>query len=446
MALRSSDGNSRGILPGAETILVAMPVTQSAVEPLGAELIGAVAAESDEALTAGLDADVAAMKAAHGRIVLRLGECERRQAFRDDGATSLETWAAERYGVSVATARGLVHVGKVAFDLPHLVGSLCAGDLSLDKVRALADVARPETDAELCAQAKECSVRDLVEVARTNAAVAASAAAEHAVAPGAGGAEARSEHDRRFSRCNDEHRTITAQLPPDSYAETKACLGARAKEVPSDGETPWDQRLCDAFLEMIRAQATGPGARGPSSAGSPFVVVAHVPLSSLVEGSGRGNGLAGELEHVGLIDAATVERIACDATVVVALDDDVGHTMYEGRARRFPTKAQRREVMRRDRHCRFPGCPNVTFTNAHHIKPWGSGGLTDLGNLVLLCQHHHGVVHRNGWTMTGNTNEELTLTGPKGQVMVSRPSALWARVSVVAADADQSSAGQSGLR
>ena len=45
----------------------------------------------------------------------------------------------------------------------------------------------------------------------------------------------------------------------------------------------------------------------------------------------------GELEHHGLIDVQTVQRIACDATVVVAVDDEVGHTMYEGRAKRFPT-------------------------------------------------------------------------------------------------------------
>ena len=139
-------------------------------------------------------------------------------------------------------------------------------------------------------------------------------------------------------------------------------------------------------------------------------MVAHVPLAALVEDSGEESALAGELEHEGLIDVETVQRIACDATVVVAVDDDVGHTMYEGRARRFPTGAQRREVIRRDRQCRFPGCTNVTFTNVHHVVPWKPGGRTDLDNLVLLCHHHHGVVHRKGWTMTGNANEELTFT------------------------------------
>ena len=126
-----------------------------------------------------------------------------------------------------------------------------------------------------------------------------------------------------------------------------------------------------------------------------------MPISSLVEESGQSTALAGELDHVGLIDSETVRRIACDATIAIAVDDDVGHTMYEGRARRFPTKAQRREVLRRDRHCRFPGCTNVTFANVHHIVPWEPDGLTDLDNLVLQCLYHHHLVHSDGWTMTG---------------------------------------------
>jgi hypothetical protein len=118
---------------------------------------------------------------------------------------------------------------------------------------------------------------------------------------------------------------------------------------------------------------------------SPYVVVVHAALETLADES---SALAGELEREGLISAETVRRLACDATMIVALDDDLGHTMYEGRARRFPTSSQRREVMRRDRHCRFPGCANVTFTNVHHIKPWGSGGRTDLENLVLMRLSH----------------------------------------------------------
>ena len=69
--------------------------------------------------------------------------------------------------------------------------------------------------------------------------------------------------------------------------------------------------------------------------------------------------------------------------------------------------------MRRDRHCRFPGCTNVTFTNVHHIVPWKPGGRTDLDNLALLCVFHHGMVHRKGWTMSGNANAAAHLRRPE---------------------------------
>jgi hypothetical protein len=300
----------------------------------------------------------------------------------------------------------------------------------LDKVRTLAPVATPETDEELCAAAKEHSVRDLAEVAQ-------STAARHG---GLGGGLSTSEqYERRFVRFNDALRTMTAQLSADAYAEAKACLEARAKAIASDGETPWDQRLADGFSGLVRSSVGG--GSEPLDAPNPYLVVVHVPLDSLVESSGDGHGdgdrdgqattteLAAELEHDGLIDTETLKRIACDATVVVALDDGAGHTMYEGRARRFPSGAQRREVRRRDRRCRFPGCANVTFADVHHIQEWKPGGGTDLPNLVLLCSFHHGLVHRRGWTLSGNANEELTIVGPSGRVMVSRPSALWTRVT-----------------
>jgi hypothetical protein len=175
-------------------------------------------------------------------------------------------------------------------------------------------------------------------------------------------------------------------------------------------------------MEKIRSAGT-------ETTASSFVVVAHVLLAALVDDSGHTSDLAGDLERHGLIDRTTVQRIACDATIAIAVDDDVGHTMYEGRARRFPTEAQRREVMRRDRHCRFPGCTNVTFTNVHHVIPWEPEGRTDLDNLALICLHHHHLVHSGGWTTSGNANEELTFIGPTGRIMTSRPSPLWTRVT-----------------
>jgi hypothetical protein len=378
------------------------------------DVISAAAALSNEEVADELDLAFRQKAAAEGRIVVLMGEVSRRQVYRDDGATSAEAWAAERFGISTPTARALTRLGEKAWDMPHLVGSLCAGDLSIDKVRALADVATPESDPELCARARECTVRELADVARSTTAATPSSAP--------------SEHERRYLRFNEAFRTVSVQLPPEAFAQARACLEARARQVPSDGETPWDQRLCDAFVEMIHSCAPGAQAQGTTSA-SPYFVVVHVPLGALVDDDGEGSTLAGELERDGLLSTETLQRIACDATVAIGVDDDVGHTMYEGRARRTPSDAQRREVMRRDRRCRFPGCPNVTFTNTHHIVAWKPGGRTDLDNLALMCLHHHHLVHSAGWEMTGNANEELTFVGPKGRVMTSRPSPLWTTVT-----------------
>ena len=185
------------------------------------------------------------------------------------------------------------------------------------------------------------------------------------------------------------------------------------RRFPATARRPWTNAV-------VTRSPRGRGGIGHVE-GSPYVVVVHAPLEILVAESGETSHLAGELERDGLIDCETVQRIACDATIAVAVDDDVGHAIYEGRAKRFPTQAQRREVMRRDRHCRFPGCTNVTFTNVHHIAPWKPGGTTDLPNLALLCKHHHLVVHGNGWTMSGNANEELRFAGPGGRVTTVAP-------------------------
>jgi hypothetical protein len=227
----------------------------------------------------------------------------------------------------------------------------------------------------------------------------------------------------RSVRFNDACRTMTAQLPAESYAEVRAGLEARARRFPSDGETRFDQRLADALVSVVRGRPANDSEPAPS----PYVVVAHVPLATLVD---EDSALAGELEHRGLVDAEVVRRLACDATLVVALDDDAGHTMYEGRARRDPTPTQRRELWRRDRHCRFPGCPNATFVNPHHIRWWRRDrGPTDLDNLALLCEHHHHLMHSKQWRVSGDANAELSFVGPKGRVMTSRPSPLWTRVS-----------------
>ncbi len=372
------------------------PMDVSAVATLSTEEIMCLAAESAHR-----------MASLAGLIVLLAGELDRREGWRDEGATSLEAWLVERLGVSVATARAFAHVGKRLFDLPHLAAGLSSGELTFDKVRAVVDTATPETDREIRDRAQEHSVAELTRLANSRR--------------GAPPTAADAEYEGRSLRFNDTFRTVTAQLPAETYAEVRGLLETAAKSLPSDGETPWDRRLADAFVGLIRSQ------RGTRYAASSYTVVAHTPLETLFDESSE---LAGELERDGLISAETVRRLACDATLILAVDDDVGHTMYEGRAQRYPTDTQRREIIRRDRHCRFPGCDNATFVNPHHIKWWIRGlGTTDLPNLALLCEYHHHLIHSKRWSMSGDANRELTFVGPTGREMTSRSSPLWTTIA-----------------
>jgi hypothetical protein len=76
----------------------------------------------------------------------------------------------------------------------------------------------------------------------------------------------------------------------------------------------------------------------------------------------------------------------------------------------------RRAVIKRDRHCAFPGCslPPVRC-HVHHVIPRSKGGPTRLDNLTLLCAFHHLIaVHRWGWTLQLHGDGTTTATSPNG--------------------------------
>ena len=77
----------------------------------------------------------------------------------------------------------------------------------------------------------------------------------------------------------------------------------------------------------------------------------------------------------------------------------------------------RRAVIRRDRHCRFPGCRRRPVScHVHHLTARADGGTTSLDNCVLLCAFHHlTVIHRWGWTLTLQPDGTTTATAPGGR-------------------------------
>ncbi|WP_433802772.1 HNH endonuclease signature motif containing protein [Actinomycetospora sp. CA-084318] len=96
----------------------------------------------------------------------------------------------------------------------------------------------------------------------------------------------------------------------------------------------------------------------------------------------------------------TARRLACDADLIPMVLGSKGEVLDVGRKTRAIPTATGRAVVRRDRHCAFPGCAKkARHSEIHHIIHWGNGGHTEPDNLVCLCRYHHDLVHHGGWTV-----------------------------------------------
>jgi hypothetical protein len=160
--------------------------------------------------------------------------------------------------------------------------------------------------------------------------------------------------------------------------------------------------MADALVAVCKGDADGEHSKGTpqSRAGGarrnrPTVVV-HADMSFLAGGDG-----GAELDVLGPVSREVARRLACDAKVMVSADAPAGHSLELGRTRRDPSDAQRIEIRRRDKGCRFPGCTHTEFTDVHHVVHWVDNGPTDVSNLVELCDQHHRCVHEMGWKMSG---------------------------------------------
>jgi hypothetical protein len=85
--------------------------------------------------------------------------------------------------------------------------------------------------------------------------------------------------------------------------------------------------------------------------------------------------------------------------------------------------ALRRALEHRDEgRCRFPGCENRRWVDAHHIVHWARGGETKLDNLVLLCGRHHRLVHEGGFGVARRADGSLVFRRPDGKIVPPVPS------------------------
>jgi hypothetical protein len=96
--------------------------------------------------------------------------------------------------------------------------------------------------------------------------------------------------------------------------------------------------------------------------------------------------------------------------------------LNQGRHSRLANRDQRRALHAIYPSCAIPGCPvRYGRTRLHHVHFWHNMGLTDLDNLLPVCEHHHQKIHQDGWLLTLAADRRLTIVYPDGQIMTTGP-------------------------
>jgi len=166
--------------------------------------------------------------------------------------------------------------------------------------------------------------------------------------------------------------------------ESKIVVGSRPPAV----------RLLANLNALQAAGGGGGGAGAGASAGANGAAAGFSshPATATNAGHGRIEGL--DIP----ISIATVARNACDVGTVT-IDFFTGQPLYVGREERLFTARQRIALAARDGGCRWPGCDRPpSWTEAHHILQWKRDhGPTDIANGILLCRHHHLLLHDRDW-------------------------------------------------
>ncbi|MEV6643162.1 DUF222 domain-containing protein [Amycolatopsis sp. NPDC051371] len=184
-------------------------------------------------------------------------------------------------------------------------------------------------------------------------------------------------------RFDDETGTRASALL-DSLAQR------RATDEGPDLRSP-QERYGDAFSDAIDLALNSPDL--PTQAGERAHVMVAVSLDDLKTGVGR--AILGDL---GTMSAAEARIHACDCRLIPAVLGTKSEPLDLGHQRRLISTPLRHALYLRDRGCAFPGCHRPPrHCQGHHIRHWADGGPTELGNLVLMCAHHHRLLHRSGW-------------------------------------------------
>jgi|TARA_B100002003_G_C14109393_1_gene533586 hypothetical protein len=169
-------------------------------------------------------------------------------------------------------------------------------------------------------------------------------------------------------------------------------------EDRSESEKTHTQCRADALVHLsehfLATSTSGNGARALAG-GEKYQVLLHINTDQ-IETAKVSTHNHSHIDNGPMLSPATIRRLCCDASLVASLEDSKGNVLNIGRKSRLVLPSIRRALRHRDQGCRYPGCCETRYVDAHHIQHWCDGGETSLDNLVLLCRQHHRLLHGGG--------------------------------------------------
>ncbi|WNB87356.1 DUF222 domain-containing protein [Cellulomonas sp. ATA003] len=378
------------------------------------------------------------------------------------GARSFPRWVAARHRISVRTAQAQVRLGRALRDhLPATAAAGLAGAISGEQVQVIGTfapttpqrcevLADPGNDCNedfLVAQAKAWPVDSLRIVTRRWAAAADPDADDR------GYREAADRAHFTMSRSTDGYH-LAGLLTIDAGQCLKSALEALTPAPAAGDHRDPAHRRAQALGDLARVALDG-GLSGTRGGVRPHVSVL-VPYSVITDAEARaaatdrgpdvgstdgarGAGDAGNAEAAraatpagpdapdapdefltpDAVSGATplsvpqyqdgtpiprtaLDRLLCDAGFTRFLFSADSQILDVGREKRLFTPQMRAAIIARDRHCRYPGCTSPpVLCECHHVDQWARDhGTTCVTNGILLCWHHHDLIHRMDITIT----------------------------------------------
>ena len=373
-----------------------------------------------------LDAAIGKMShtinAANYELMVLIREFDERAGWLKWGFKDSLNWLKWRCDLSTNAARDKLRIAHALKELPLLSEHFAAGKLSYTKVRALSRVATALNEADLIDMAMRMSARHVEEHCkqRSNAAKASTATALKA------------QENRNFRIWHDQARGtvhFSIELPAEEAELIEKAVEKAAVKISADTgsaaampeeSSSWAMQQADALVYMSRSFLDGienqevdasensrSSVKSASSSADHYQVVVHVDEAALA-GSETGSSQ---------LPIESVRRLCCDGSIVQLVESDQGEPLNVGRKMRTITTAIRRALWARDKGCGFPGCSHTRFVDAHHIQHWAEGGETSVDNLVLLCSHHHKLVHEGGYSVQRDHAGNIFYRRPDGKAV-----------------------------